>query len=182
MTISNSIQNNELRKLLNELLKKNFDLEKNIIQLVYKTYELAVIDDNVSKAISLILEINLLIKITEQVYSLIETLEKMTNIDYESIQMLMSMLNLIDLVCNHIQDLSDKKSILRLQGSISNIKSVSELRNATIIKKCRPACLFKEKLRNQEYCFYTLGLLIDNINNYLNQIISEEKAIQKIYL
>ena len=145
-----NVKNERLKQLLKKIIRKNIELEKLIVKLIFKTSNRLINNDKSQKLPSMVNEIDILISTNEKIYEFIFNLISKNNLSLEVIKLLKQLDNLLDHIEVYAKTSLCKDKTLDISSAIKGIKDISELRRKTIIKSCRPAIFNKKKLEDYQ--------------------------------
>jgi len=175
------IENNDIKLLLKQIVKKNYELEKTMVQLFYKLYNKTLKNNKCQKLYELINRTILLNSIINKVYEFTSKVVSNTDFVYETGILLQQMIKLLDILETYSLNILNEEKIFDVSNTIRNVKNVSELNNKIVQKNYRPIVLFKNRLNNYNLSYNILNIMIDEIEKYVMPISADEKVVQKIY-
>lgn len=170
------IKDKKNKELIKHIIKKNYELEKIIVQMFNKFYKKITTNPKFSKQYEVLNKIKLLMNINDKIYYFMFHLISSNNLEAETSELLHQTIKLLDTIENyslHILNDESKKVILNLL----NIKSILEINKVNVFNNYQPAFFFKAKLENYKTSNNILMDILNNSSLYLKALSeSEEKS------
>lgn len=178
--IFNQIDNVELRTILVKITLKNYEIEREMINIIEHNIT-QFLDKDCCKDIDLFTEsIQFLLDFINEIYNLVFDYIKTEKVNKESLANLEITLNLLD----YILCLTKKFFVCKKDESLTELVTMKikvELNNTIVLKKYRPACLFKKEIASYNSKKEILKEVLWLADNYLSKLDCLDNVKQKTY-
>lgn len=176
-----NIKSQQIKNLLKQVTKNNFELEKTIIKMIEKAGAQIIKNNKYEKQCDLLEQADVLIRINRRIYDLINELIVANDLVDETCPLLQLLVQLLEQVNRYAQHSLYKEKTLNISSSVKRIKDASELNNRIVIKSYRPAFLYKKKIENYSLRFKAINDIIIEVERYLTPTQSKDINTQKVY-
>ena len=176
------MQDERIKHLLKDIVRNNFELEKLMIKLINKIYNDIQKNSKYQKLCVLLEQIEVLVRINEKVYILIDELSISNELTEETSELLRLLLQLLEQVYKYVDYSLYKQKTLNISVSIKMIKDASTLVNKNVIKGFKPMFLYKKRIEKYSSRFKVINDIIMEVEQYLTPGLNQEVENQKVYL
>lgn len=175
------IKDNELKKVLMEITKKNIEFEKIIVSIIYKYSNQIIKNEDIKNLNFLINNIEPLIEMKNRVYALIYKIILIKHIKKQTTKVLELLFLLMNNICNISKHMINNKNIDKKLDDIFDIIEKLKLDNEVLLKKHHNIFISKEQVEFLNESYDTLDKIMELTDSYLLNFTENDNIKHKVY-
>ena len=176
------IKSNELKGILSSVTRKNFELEKFIVKMLYKLCTKILMHENYQKLDETWDEIITLININNMIYEFVLELVSRKDVSVRTVFLLPQLESFVESLVDYAKNSVNNDKRLNISSSIMQLKSSSKLQKAKVIKSCRPSIFYKKELETFQLDYYRIDAIIEQMRLYIESLeLKQNIKTKKLY-